>query len=185
MRPVLHRSKRVEQILPVVLIAVRLVPAQRLGLFGKHAESDVVSKRERAAGDLDLLIGVFSLPLAKRRDELFHLRLRFGFFRLGQQHARLDVHQMRRHRDKLAGNLHVHALALVEPGKILLQNRRDADVLNFYFIFAQQKQNDIQRTVKILQRLLRVYYILQVILGLFHALPSVLWNPQNMALGSV
>lgn len=72
-----------------------------------------------------------------------------------------------------------------EPGKILLQNRRDADVLNFYFIFAQQKQNDIQRTVKILQRLLRVYYILQVILGLFHALPSVLWNPQNMALGSV
>ena len=141
--------------------------------------------RERAAGDLDLLIGVFSLPLAKRRDELFHLRLRFGFFRLGQQHARLDVHQMRRHRDKLAGNLHVHALALVEPGKILLQNRRDADVLNFYFIFAQQKQNDIQRTVKILQRLLRVYYILQVILGLFHALPSVLWNPQTMALGRV
>ena len=120
MRPVLHCRERVQQILPVVLIAICLVPAQRLGLLGKHAESNIVSQRERAAGDPDLLVGVLSLPLAKRRDEFFHLRLRLGFFRFGQQHARFDIHQVRRHRDKLAGNFHVHTLAFVEPGKILL-----------------------------------------------------------------
>ena len=38
----------------------------------------------------------------------------------GQQHPRLDVHQVRRHRDELARHLKVKLLTLLEVGKVLL-----------------------------------------------------------------
>ena len=54
------------------------------------------------------------------------------------------------HGDKLAGNLHVHPLHLLQVGQVLLQNGRDGDVLNFYFVFTQQEQDHVQRTVEVL-----------------------------------
>ena len=54
------------------------------------------------------------------------------------------------HGDKLAGDLHVQPLHLVQIGQILLQNRRNGNILYFYFIFTEQEKNNIQRPFEIL-----------------------------------
>ena len=71
----------------------------------------------------------------------------------GQEHFRLDQHQIGGHRDELAGDLHIQPLSLVEISKILLQNGGDADVLYFNFILAQQEQDHVQRAVKVRRKL--------------------------------
>ena len=81
LRPILHRSERVQQVLPVVLIAVGLVASQGLGRLGEHAKTNIVSKRERIDRDFDLLIRVFPLPLLERGNEFLHLALGLGLFR--------------------------------------------------------------------------------------------------------
>ena len=43
--------------------------------------------------------------------------------------------------------------ALVEPGKVLLENGGDVHVLNFDFIFAEQQEDDVQRAVEIFEGL--------------------------------
>ena len=105
------------------------------------------------AASSDLLVGLLVLPLAKGADQNFHVALGLFLLGLGEEHARFDVHEMGGHGDEFAGDLHVHALALVEPGKVLLENGGDVHVLNFNFIFAEQQEDDIQRAVEIFEGL--------------------------------
>ena len=59
---------------------------------------------------------------------------------------------MRRHRDELTRDLQIHPLPLLEIGQILVENERDGDVLNLYFVLAQQEKDEVQRALKVLER---------------------------------
>lgn len=57
------------------------------------------------------------------------------------------------HGNELAGYLQIHLLALLQIFLILIQDQRNGDILYFDFILTQQEQDQIQRALKILQRL--------------------------------
>ena len=75
---------------------------------------------KKLLGELDLLVGLLALPLAEGADQNFHVALGLFLLGLGEEHARFDVHEVRGHGDEFTGDLHVHALALIEPGEVLL-----------------------------------------------------------------
>jgi hypothetical protein len=103
-----------------------------------------------------------ALVLLQRSNQLFHLRRRL-FVLNGQQHAGFDIHKVRRHGDKLTGNLQIKLLPLVHPLDVLVENEGNLDILDFHFIFAEQVQNQIQRAVEVLHVLFGVHHVLQVI----------------------
>ena len=153
--------------MPVAVGLVRLIGLRALG---KQAEAQLIARAQLLCGLLDLLIGILPLPLLQGFDELVHLALRFFLLGFGQEHACLDVHEVGRHGDELAGDLHIHPLHFIQIGQILLQNGGDLDILDLYFIFAQQQEDDVQRAVKILQRLaFRVYDAAEVVSRFIHA----------------
>ena len=79
---------------------------------------------------------------------------------------------MCRHCDKLARDLEVELLSLLKIGEVLIQNERNGNVLNFYFIFRQQEEDEIQRSLKVLQRFRAalVDHALQLENGIVHSL---------------
>ena len=68
----------------------------------------------------------------------------------GQQHAGLDIDQLGRHGDELAGYLQVQLPPLVHPGQILVQNEGDLNVLDLHLVFAQQVKDQVQGADKVL-----------------------------------
>ena len=80
---------------------------------------------------------------------------------------------MRRHRDELARHFKVELFALLEIGEILLQNERDRNVLDLYFIFRKQEENEIKRTFKVLQRFRAalMHHAFQLENGIVHDIP--------------
>ena len=60
---------------------------------------------------------------------------------------------MCRHRDEFARDLEIELLSLLEIRKVLVQDQRDGNVLDLYFIFRQQEENEVERPFKVLQRL--------------------------------
>ena len=60
---------------------------------------------------------------------------------------------MCRHRDEFARDLEIELLSLLEICKVLVQDQRDGNVLDLYFIFRQQEENEVERPFKVLQRL--------------------------------
>ena len=170
LRPVLHSGKRCSQIGLVMPVAVGSVRLVRLRPLGEQSKSHLIAHSQLLCRLLDLLIGVLPLAFLEGFDEFVHLALRLLLFCLGQEHARFDIHEIGRHGDKLAGDLHIHALHFVEIGQILLQNGGDLNILYFDFILAQQQQNHVQRAVEILKRFaLRVHNAAEMVSRFIHA----------------
>ena len=73
------------------------------------------------------------------------------------------------HGDKLTGDLHIQPLHLIQVSQILLQNGRNGDILDLYFIFTEEQKDNIQRTFEILHLLgTGMNDTLQAILRLCH-----------------
>ena len=66
-----------------------------------------------------------------------------------QQQRAFHLHQMRRHVDELAGNLHPVLLHFPDGSGVLLDQLHDVDIIEVHFIFAHQVQQQIQRALKI------------------------------------
>ena len=79
---------------------------------------------------------------------------------------------MCRHRDEFARDLEIELLSLLEIRKVLIQDQRDGNVLDLYFIFRQQEENEVERPFKVLQRLRAalVHHALQLENGIVHSL---------------
>ena len=79
---------------------------------------------------------------------------------------------MCRHRDEFARDLEIELLSLLEICKVLVQDQRDGNVLDLYFIFRQQEENEVERPFKVLQRLRAalVHHALQLENGIVHSL---------------
>ena len=101
-------------------VAVGLVFLIRLLPLGEETETNFVADGELRGRKLDLLVGLLALALTQGADQNFHVALGLLLLGLGEEHARFDVHEMGGHGDEFAGDFHVHALALVEPGEVLL-----------------------------------------------------------------
>ena len=136
-----------------MLVAVALVPAQRLRILGKQAAADFVSRLQSRHRHTDLLHGFLALALHQGLAQQVQLVFRLGGLGGGQEHFGFDQHQVGRHGDEFTGNFHVHPLHFFQICQVLLQNGGDGHILNFNFIFTQQFKNNVQRAFKILQRL--------------------------------
>ena len=64
-------------------------------------------------------MGILYTPLLQGFDELVHLALCLFLLGFGQEHACLDVHEVGRHGDELAGDLHVHPLHFVQISRLV------------------------------------------------------------------
>ena len=152
-------------------VFVNLPALHRLGVARRDAASELPHRAERLRQQLDAKVRVLLRPLLERGDELVHLALRLLILER-EQHPRLDVHQMCRHCDELARDLEIELLSLLEIGEVLVQDERDGNVLNFYFIFRQQEEDEVQRSLKVLQRFRAalVDHALQLENGIVHSL---------------
>ena len=102
-----------------MVVFVDLPALHRLGILRHRVASELTHRPQRLGQRADAQIGVLLLALLQGLNKLLHLVLRFLVLD-GQQHPRLDVHQVRRHRDELARHLKVKLLTLLEVGKVLL-----------------------------------------------------------------
>ena len=75
---------------------------------------------------------------------------------------------MRGHLDKLTCDLKIHALHFVKIFKVLIENIRNADIADLYFIFRQEEQDQAQRAFKILKLVLIPDNALQKETGIIH-----------------
>ena len=131
-------------------VAVLLVGLEGFRLLGEKVPAVGVPLVQLGDHLFDLQVILVALVGLQGGDELFHLAQ--GLLVVdGQEHPGLDIQQLGGHGDKLAGHLQVQLLALVHPGQVLVQNQGDLDVLDLHFIFAQQMENQVQRTCEVLQ----------------------------------
>ena len=137
--------------------------------LGENAASDLISRLQLADCQPDLLHGLLPAALNQCLSQLVQLVLRLLLLGGGQKHLGFDQHQVGGHGNELTGNLHIQPLHFVQISQILLQNRRNGHVLNFYFILAQQQKNHVQRTLKVLHGFIPgVNDALQPVLGFRH-----------------
>ena len=71
--------------------------------------------------------------------------------RLREQFATLDVHQIGRHDDELAGQLHVEHLEGVDVVEILLRDALNGHIINTDFIFLDEIQQQVEGALENLQ----------------------------------
>ena len=114
-----HRRHGTQQILRLVDVAVGPINRQGLGHLGNIVPADGVAVGQLWHDGLDLGKVFVALVLLQRGNELFHLGE--GLLVVdGEQHPRLDEHQVGRHGDKLARHLQIQPLALIHPLQILV-----------------------------------------------------------------
>src|SRR5260370_9787025 len=65
-----------------------------------------------------------------------------------QQHLALDVNQQRCHVDELGRNVYIQLFQVLDISEVLRRNLRDGDVVDVDVLFADQFQEQIERTVK-------------------------------------
>ena len=87
---------------------------------------------------------------------LYQLRTRILFlalFRLiaGQEHFTLDIDQRCCHNKELTHHIHIFRLHLPDISHVLIRNQYNRNIINIYFVFFDQMQEQIQRTLKYLQ----------------------------------
>ena len=114
-----HGLHRKNEIRLLMVILVNLSMLHRLGIPGHDAAPELAHRSERLRQRPDAHVGILLLALLERCDQLIHLGLRFLILDR-EQHARLDIHQVRRHRDKITGDVEIELAAFLEIGKILL-----------------------------------------------------------------
>ena len=153
-------------------VFIDLAALHGLGIARCDAAAEFSHRAERLRQRLDAKVGILLRALFERCDQLVHLALRLLVLER-EEHARFDVHQMRRHRDELARHFKVELFALLEIGEILLQNESDRNVLDLYFIFRKQEENEIERTFKVLQRFRAalMHHAFQLENGIVHDIP--------------
>ena len=76
-------------------------------------------------------------------------------FRTGQQHARLDLGQHRRHQQVFAGELELQLLHHFDVLHVLLRDLRDRDVEDVDVLTPNQVQQEIERTLERLEEYLQ------------------------------
>ena len=132
-----------------MLIAVSCIFAKGFRFFGKQASADFIPGFQDGNSLPDgfhcLLTLAFNQALAQQIQFTFRLRSLCG----GQQHFRLDQHQMGCHGDKLTGDLHIQPLHFFQICQILFQNGGNGYILDLDLVFTQQCENNVQRTFKI------------------------------------
>ena len=106
-----------------------------------------------------------ALELFKRGHE--HFKLRYLLVPR-KQGTRFDIEQVRGHLDKLTCDFKIHALHFVKIFKVLIENIRDADIADLYFVFRQEEQDQAQRAFKILKLVLIPDNALQKETGIIH-----------------
>ena len=122
---------------------------QGLRVFGKNTAADLISGFQNGHCLPDLFHHLFTLALDQALAQNVQFTLGLRLLGGGQEHFGLDEHQVGRHGDKLAGDLHIQPLHLVQISKILFQNGGDGHILDLDLIFAQKQENNIQRALKI------------------------------------
>ncbi len=133
-----------------MLIAVALLPAQRLRLLGKQAPTDLIPGLQLGNRQADLLHGFLALTVHQGLAQQIQFTFRLRLLRRRQQHLGLDQHQVAGHGNEFAGDLHVQALHFFQIIKVLLQNGGDGHILDFNFVLTQQFKDNIQRALEIL-----------------------------------
>jgi len=86
--------------------------------------------------------------LPARIDVLLGGRFLGGLLFFGQQEAALDVHEGRGHHEKLARDLEFQLFHASEHGQILGQHFLHRDVVNIDLVLADEKQQQIERSLK-------------------------------------
>ena len=77
--------------------------------------------------------------------------LLFLLGRLGKKMTAFDFHQRSRHGDELTGFVHIEILGIADDFDVLLGDIADEDLLQVNFGFADQRQQQIQRSVKLFE----------------------------------
>lgn len=80
-------------------------------------------------------------------------QLRFHAFRFRaawQQQGAFHLNQVRGHINEFAGDFQLIGLHGLDGGSILLNEFHDIDIIEVHFIFANQIEQQIQRTFKII-----------------------------------
>ena len=77
----------------------------------------------------------------------------FALFRLiaGQEHFALDIDQRCCHNKELTHHIHIFRLHLPDISHVLIRNQYNRNIINIYFVFFDQMQEQIQRALKYLQ----------------------------------
>ena len=164
-QPAQHGGHGLQQVRPVVDVAVNLIGLDRLGLLGQIVPADLVAAVQGGGHRLDLQIILIALVGLQGGDELLHLADSLLVVD-GEEHAGLDINQVGGHGHKVAGHLQVQLLPPVHPLHVLVQDEGDLDVLNLQLVFAQQVEDQVQRTHKVLHMLLLcLHHPFQVVNG--------------------
>ena len=69
----------------------------------------------------------------------------------GQQQVALHLHKVGRHLDKGAGNVRVHGLCGLHGAGVLVDQRKDGDVVQVHLVLRHQRQKQLQRPLELLQ----------------------------------
>jgi hypothetical protein len=135
-----------------VLNRAGIVRLKVFGRFRHPRRAAPVQVQERIRHGLDLNVAVAPAKLLQGADEVCEL---VDLLRAGEQHFRFNINEIGRHGDKFAGDLQVHSRQRVKIPKVLLQDERDAHVRDLDPVFAEQLQDQFQRTDEILHFALR------------------------------
>ena len=147
-------------------VAVGLVRLDSLRRLGQVVQPHRVAIRQSGHHRLDTDVVLPPLMLLQGGHQLFQL----GESLLvvdRQQHPGLDIHQLGRHGDELAGHLQVQLPPLVHPGQILVQNQGDLNVLDLHLVLAQQMEDQVQGAVEVLHILPVLDHFFQMVNGRF------------------
>ena len=140
------------QITGLVGILIDLAPLDGLGIPGEDVAAELPHGAQLRCQGLHLDVMLTAAPFLQGLDQGVHLALGLGILNR-EKHPGLEIHQMGCHGDKLAGHFQIQLLPLFQPAEILVADQGDGDVLDLHFVFAQQKQNKIQRAFKVLHLL--------------------------------
>src|SRR3989441_6384164 len=75
----------------------------------------------------------------------------FPYTTLFRSHPGLDVDQRGRHHQELAGDYQVQRLHRADVVEVLLGDHRDRDVVNVDLVLLDQMQQEVQRTLELIQ----------------------------------
>ena len=114
-------------------------------------------KKQAVRADLLLLqfkrhvfvILIFQKTRHQFSPRIFLLAVLIHFSR--QEHAGFDVDERRRHHQEFTDNVQILRLHVTYVIEILLRNRHNRNVINIQFILFNQMEQQVQRTLKILQ----------------------------------
>ena len=106
---------------------------------------------------LQHLGGVFETLVLQQTLDQFFAGILFGFAFLlqsgirGKQHARLDVDQRGGHEDELGADVEVHFARLLEVAQVLRRDGGDGDVADVDLLFANEVEQQIERSVIVVE----------------------------------